>query len=40
MVEDISGGPVVERLSVNAGDMGSIPGPKDPTCDRGTKPTL
>ena len=35
---DFPGGPVVESPSVNAGDMGSMPGPGRPT-DRGaTKP--
>ena len=32
------GGPVVKNLSANAGDMGSIPGPEDPTCHGAIKP--
>ena len=32
------GGTVVENLPANAGDMGSGPGPEDPTCRGATKP--
>ena len=32
------GGPVVKNKPASAGDMGSIPGPEDPTCHRATKP--
>ena len=32
------GGSVVENPPTNAGDMGSIPDPEDPTCCRATKP--
>ena len=35
---DFPGGTVVKNLPANAGDMGSIPGPEDPTCRRATKP--
>ena len=31
-------GPVVKNPPVNAGDMGSIPGPEDSTCLGATKP--
>ena len=34
---DVPSGPVVKNPSANAGDMGSIPGPKDPTHHRTTK---
>ena len=37
---DFPGGPVVKKLSANAGDMGSIPGPEDPTCFRATEPVF
>ena len=30
--------PVVQNPPANAGDMGLIPGPKDPTCCQATKP--
>ena len=32
------GGPVVKNLPADAGDMGSIPGPEDPTCHGAIKP--
>ena len=35
---DFSGGPVVKNLSVNSGDMGSIPGQEDSTCHEAAKP--
>ena len=35
---DFSGGPVVKNSPANAGDMGSVPGPANPTCCEATKP--
>ena len=32
------GGAVVKNPPANAGDMGSSPGPEDPTCRGATKP--
>ena len=29
---------MVKSLPANAGDVGSIPGPEDPTCREATKP--
>ena len=37
---DFPGGPVVKKLSANAGDMVSIPGPEDPACFRATEPVF
>ena len=31
-------GPAVNNPPANAGDMGSIPGPEDPTCHGATEP--
>ena len=37
---DFPGGPVGKKPSANAGNMGSIPGPEDPTCFRATEPVF
>ena len=38
MFWDFPGGTVVKNPPVNAGDMGSSPGPGNPTCRGATKP--
>ena len=37
-LSDFSGGPGVKNRPANAGNMGLIPDPGDPTCLRATKP--
>ena len=37
--QDFPGGAVVKNLPANAGDTGSSPGRKDPTCRGATKPS-
>ena len=36
--KDILDGPVVKSLPARVEDMGSVPGPRDPTCHMATKP--
>ena len=38
VTRDVPGGAVVKKTPANAGHMGLIPGPEDPTCCGATKP--